>query len=193
MRVNSGQPRGRRTVSSRQRSRSRLWCQPGRSAARTTSTARSPRPNRQRRLCQGPRSPASAAEAGRDLDAAPEATAGDGQPGELAQRLLRLDNFSVRKGDDVRAWAAANNVELAYTPRYASWLNRIEPQFKGLRYFCLDGTDHPDHATQARLIADYIHWRNAHRNDPKLRHLTRRILAPKAAPRSTRQTLPDLH
>ena len=92
-----------------------------------------------------------------------------------------LDNFSVHKGDAVRAWAATNNVELAYTPHYASWLNRIEPQFKGLRYFCLDGTDHPDHQTQARLIADYIDWRNTHRDDPKLRHLTRRILARKGA------------
>jgi len=92
-----------------------------------------------------------------------------------------LDNFSVHKGDEVRAWAKANNVELAYTPHYASWLNRIEPQFKGLRYFCLDGTDHPDHDTQTQLIADYIHWRNTHRDNPKLRHLTRRITARKTA------------
>jgi transposase len=100
-----------------------------------------------------------------------------------AQRRLAfiLDNFSVHKGDTVRAWAAANNVELAYTPHYASWLNRIEPQFKGLRYFCLDGTDHPDHDTQARLITDYIDWRNDHRDNPKLRHLTRRQLIRKTA------------
>ena len=92
-----------------------------------------------------------------------------------------LDNFSAHKGADIYAWADSNNVELAYTPHYASWLNRIEPQFKGLRYFCLDGTDHPDHDTQARLILDYIDWRNAHRDDPKLRHLTRRQLTRKAA------------
>jgi transposase len=92
-----------------------------------------------------------------------------------------LDNFSPHKGDAVRAWAAANNTELAYTPFYGSWLNRIEPQFKGLRYFCLAGTDHPDHETQTRLITNYINWRNDHRDDPKLRHLTRRTLARKAA------------
>ena len=80
-----------------------------------------------------------------------------------------LDNFSVHKGDEMRAWAADNNVELAYTPQYASWLNRIEPQFKGLRYFCLDGTDHPDHATQARLVRRYIAWRNHNADDTKLR------------------------
>ena len=96
-----------------------------------------------------------------------------------------LDNFSPHKGDQVRAWAADNNVELAYTPHYASWLNRIEPQFKGLRYFCLDGTDHPDHKTQARLIHAYINWRNQHRDNPQLRHLTRRQPARKAIPTYT--------
>ena len=94
---------------------------------------------------------------------------------------LVLDNFSPHKGDEVRAWAETNNAELAYTPFYGSWLNRIEPQFRGLRYFCLDGTDHPDHQTQARLITDYIEWRNAHRDNPKLRHLTRREVAHKPA------------
>ena len=42
------------------------------------------------------------------------------------------------QGRDVRDWAASNNVELAYTPHYASWLNRIEAQFSALRYFTLD-------------------------------------------------------
>jgi DDE superfamily endonuclease len=59
---------------------------------------------------------------------------------------------SAHKDEQVRDWAHDNNVELAYTPHYASWLNRIEAQFKALRYFALNGTDHPDHATQARLI-----------------------------------------
>ena len=80
-----------------------------------------------------------------------------------------------------RQWADDNNVELAYTPHYASWLNRIEAQFKALRYFCLAGTDHPDHATQARLIRRYIAWRNAHTDDPKLRHVVRRANTVKVA------------
>jgi transposase len=45
-----------------------------------------------------------------------------------------LDNFSphlsTKKDQRVGEWAAANNVELAYTPFYSSWLNRIEAQFK---------------------------------------------------------------
>jgi len=74
----------------------------------------------------------------------------------------------------MRGWAAANNVELAYTPYYASWLNLIEAQFRALRYFTLAGTDHPDHATQARLIRRYIAWRNRHTQDQRLVHLVTR-------------------
>jgi hypothetical protein len=41
-----------------------------------------------------------------------------------------LDNFSPRlptkKDSRVGDWAAANNVELTYTPTNSSWLNRIE-------------------------------------------------------------------
>ena len=73
---------------------------------------------------------------------------------------FRAGQLQPAQGRQVRAWAAANNVELAYTPFYASWLNRIEAQFRALRYFTLAGTDHPDHATQARLIRRYIAWRN---------------------------------
>ena len=84
-----------------------------------------------------------------------------------------LDNFSphltTQRDPRVGEWAAANNVELAYVPFYASWLNRIEAQFTGLRYFTLDGTDHPDHDTQGRMIRRYIAWRNRHANDLRLR------------------------
>ena len=79
-----------------------------------------------------------------------------------------LDNFSPHLGETMRGWAAANNVELAYTPYYASWLNLIEAQFRALRYFTLAGTDHP---TQARLIRRYIAWRNRHTRDLRLVHL----------------------
>ena len=82
-----------------------------------------------------------------------------------------LDNFSPHHGKQMRDWATMNNVELAYTPHYASWLNRIEAQFRALRYFTLAGTDHPDHATQARLIRRYIHWRNRNTDNPRLRRL----------------------
>lgn len=74
----------------------------------------------------------------------------------------------------VREWAEANNVELAYVPFYASWLNRIEAQFTALRYFALDGTDHDSHEVQARMIRRYIAWRNRNSQDQALRALVKR-------------------
>jgi hypothetical protein len=49
-------------------------------------------------------------------------------------------------------WAKANNVELAYVPTNASWMNRIEAQLQALRYFTLDGTDHRSHQEQNSMI-----------------------------------------
>lgn len=89
-----------------------------------------------------------------------------------------LDNFSphlsTKKDTRVGDWAEANNVELAYVPFYASWLNRIEAQFTALRYFALDGTDHESHRAQARMIRRYIAWRNRHADDKALRELVKR-------------------
>ena len=89
-----------------------------------------------------------------------------------------LDNFSphlsTKKDPRVGEWAAANNVELAYVPFYASWLNRIEAQFTALRYFALDGTDHPSHQEQSRMIRRYIAWRNRNAHDQALRELVKR-------------------
>ncbi len=88
------------------------------------------------------------------------------------------DNFSphlsTRTDDRVGRWTVANNVEIAYTPFYGSWLNRIEPQFTALRYFTLNGTDHKSHREQASMIRRYIAWRNRHTTDPKLRKVIKR-------------------
>jgi transposase len=89
-----------------------------------------------------------------------------------------LDNFSphlsTKTDQRVGEWAAANNVELAYTPTYSSWLNRIEAQFQALRYFTLDGTDHASHREQASMIRRYIIWRNRNAHDRALRELVKR-------------------
>jgi hypothetical protein len=70
--------------------------------------------------------------------------------------------------------AAANTVELAHTPHDASWQDRIEPQLKGTRNLSLNGTDHPHHTTR---IARNTDRRNNHRDDPKLHHHTRPLIA----------------
>jgi transposase len=86
-----------------------------------------------------------------------------------------LDNFSphlsTKKDPRVGEWAAANNVELAYVPTNASWMNRIEAQFAALRYFTLDGTDHRSHEEQGRMIRRYIAWRNRHAKNEALRRI----------------------
>jgi transposase len=88
------------------------------------------------------------------------------------------DNFSphltTRRDGRVGAWASASNVEIAYTPTNSSWLNRIEAQFTALRYFTLDGTDHPSRKEQASMIRRYIIWRNNHAYDERLRRLVDR-------------------
>ncbi len=89
-----------------------------------------------------------------------------------------MDNFSphlsTSKDTRVGDWAAANNVELAYVPTNASWLNRIEAQFQALRYFTLDGTDHRSHDEQNSMIRRYIAWRNRNAYDKTLRALVKR-------------------
>ena len=89
-----------------------------------------------------------------------------------------LDNFSPHLSTKVDSrvgdWAQANNVELAYVPTNASWLNRIEAQFQALRYFTLDGTDHRSHEEQNSMIRRYIIWRNRHAQDKTLRELVKR-------------------
>jgi hypothetical protein len=86
-----------------------------------------------------------------------------------------LDNFSphltTKLDQRVGEYVAANNIELAYVPTNASWLNRIEPQFTGVRYFALDGTGHRSHAEQGRMIRRYISWRNRNACDRELRRV----------------------
>ena len=88
------------------------------------------------------------------------------------------DNYSphltTKRCRRVADWAEANNVEIAYAPTNSSWLNRIEAQFTALRYFALDGTDHPSHKAQGSMIRRYIIWRNNHAADKRLRQVVAR-------------------
>ncbi|MFC7219653.1 IS630 family transposase [Streptomyces polyrhachis] len=66
------------------------------------------------------------------------------------------DNFSphltTKRRQRVGTWAAANNVEIAYTPTNSSRLNRTEAQFTTLRYSTPDGTDHADNRRLRTVI-----------------------------------------
>ena len=88
-----------------------------------------------------------------------------------------MDNFSPHlstvKDARVGDWAAANNVELAYVPTNASFLNRIIGcHFAPLRYFALDGTDYRTHREQNTIVRRYIAWRNGHTDDAELRDIS---------------------
>ncbi|GGU47175.1 hypothetical protein GCM10010289_79590 [Streptomyces violascens] len=80
-------------------------------------------------------------------------------PAQIRTAIV-CDNFpphlTTKKCQRVGTWAAANNIEIAYTPTNSSWLNRIEAQFTALRYFTLDGTDHATQKEQGSLIRRYI-------------------------------------
>jgi transposase len=86
----------------------------------------------------------------------------------VGKLYLVCDNYGPHQKAEVTAWCADHGIELVHTPSNASWLNWIEAEFQALRYFTLDGTDYPDHATQEAAIAGYTRWRNK-RAQPKRR------------------------
>jgi transposase len=87
-----------------------------------------------------------------------------------------LDNFSPHKKKEVLDWAEASNVSLTFTPTNASWLNRIEPLFAGVRYFTLNNSDHADHGEIEKAIKAYVTWRNRRPDHAKLRRLEKHKL-----------------
>ena len=91
-----------------------------------------------------------------------------------ARIYVILDNLNHHKSRLVRDWCEDNNVELAFTPTYASWANPIEAHFGPLREFVINNSDYPDHAALIRAIRTYIRWRNANTRDPKILEAQRR-------------------
>jgi len=71
-----------------------------------------------------------------------------------------MDNLSAHWTEDVRAWAEANNAELVPTPTYASWLNRIEPQFGVMVKLVIAGSDYADHEEFQRAASAFLRRRN---------------------------------
>jgi transposase len=95
-------------------------------------------------------------------------------------RRLRIyliaDNLSTHKTPAIRAWAAANNVELVFTPTYASFLNRIECHFWGIGEFVINNADYPDWDALAKAMASHIRYRNGPHRDQRLIKAERRLL-----------------
>jgi transposase len=87
-----------------------------------------------------------------------------------------LDNFSPHRRREVARWSRENNIRLVFTPTYASWLNRIEPLFAGVRYFALNNSDYQDHEETRREISAYVAWRNRRPVNAKLQRLEKHKL-----------------
>jgi transposase len=84
------------------------------------------------------------------------------------------DNLSANKTPAIRAWAARHNVELCFTPTYASWANPIEAQFGPLRTFVMGASNHPNHTVLARDLQAYLRWRNDNARHPDILAAQRR-------------------
>src|SRR5438309_8140734 len=75
-----------------------------------------------------------------------------------------MDNYGPHLKEEVRAWAAKNNIRFYFTPTDGSWLNRIESHFAGLKKFALEPSDHRSHQDQQQAIETYLTWRNRKRD-----------------------------
>ncbi len=97
-----------------------------------------------------------------------------------------LDNLSANKTPKIRKWAASNQVELCFTPTYASWANPIEAQFGPLRTFVMANSNHAIHPVLARHLQSYLRWRNANARHPTVLAAQRRERARIRAERQQR-------
>jgi len=89
---------------------------------------------------------------------------------------LVADNLSTHKTPAIREWAQNSNVELVFTPTYASFLNRIECHFWAIGEFVVKNADYPDWDTLARAMANHITYRNGPHRDQRLIKAERRLL-----------------
>jgi len=89
---------------------------------------------------------------------------------------LVADNLSTHKTPAIREWAQQSNVELVFTPTYASFLNRIECHFWAIGEFVVKNADYPDWETLAKAMADHIRYRNGPHRDQRLAKAERRLL-----------------
>ncbi len=89
---------------------------------------------------------------------------------------LIADNLSTHNTPPIREWAAASNVELVFTPTYASFLNRIECHFWAIGEFVVRNADYPNWDALTKAMADHIRYRNGPHRDQRLVRAERKLL-----------------
>jgi transposase len=82
---------------------------------------------------------------------------------------IMLDNASAHVMERILDYASKHNIEFAFTPTKASWLNPIEPHFGHLRKFAIENFNPIDHKEISRNVRRYIAWRNRHHTTPTRR------------------------
>jgi len=75
-----------------------------------------------------------------------------------------LDNITYHSRPEILAYARRHGIRFYWTPKYASWLNRVECQFTAMRKFTLDNTDYDSHDAMQAAMRSYLAWRNGRRS-----------------------------
>jgi transposase len=85
------------------------------------------------------------------------------------QRIYWIqDNLSANWTPDIRAYAAANRMELVATPTYASYLNPVECHFSVISQFVVCNADYLDWDAFASALSRHITYRNGGHRDRRL-------------------------
>lgn len=84
------------------------------------------------------------------------------------------DNLSANWTPDLRAFAAANHIELVATPTYASYLNPVECHFFPISEFVVNNADYVDWDAFAWALARHVQHRNGPHRAKRIRVLEAR-------------------
>jgi transposase len=85
------------------------------------------------------------------------------------QRIYWIqDNLSANWVPPIRAFAAANRIELVPTPTYASYLNPVECHFSALSQFVVTNADYLDWDAFGYALARHVSYRNSDHRDRRI-------------------------
>jgi len=79
--------------------------------------------------------------------------------------LIIQDNLTIHKSRSVKtALLAWPEIQIQFTPKYACWLNLIEPWWKQLRSLALKGRRFENTHELACALINALHYWNAHKH-----------------------------
>jgi transposase len=85
------------------------------------------------------------------------------------QRIYWIqDNLSANWTGNIRAFAAANRIELVPTPTYASYLNPVECHFSALSQFVVCNADYLDWDAFDHALGRHVRYRNTDHRDQRI-------------------------